>query len=134
MPSVPWTTERPVLWNALDYGIISFQESTCSVANGTPKIMEQGSRNPPSERDLLNFARDFLRKRLPGGWSQEVRTERGRTDALWTLSTPDGRVRQIDCEAKSIVNTRDVPVLVQQRATTGSTDAQPTLVITRYLS
>ena len=95
--------------------------------------MERNAKNPPTERDLLNFAREFLLSRMPGGWTTQIKPQPGRIDAVWTLATP-GCTTRVNCEVKSILNARDMPALVQRLAGTASGRLDPTLVISRYLS
>ena len=61
----------------------------------TPAPTKLDTREPPTERDLLKFARDFLIKRIPSGWTSQVKPQPGLLDATWMLDTPDGRTAHV---------------------------------------
>ena len=74
---------------------------------------------PERESDLIRLASAQLRDRLPSSWElqgdEEVgSSSRRRLDALLWLTPPGGERIAIAVEAKRLINTRDVPVVLDQ--------------------
>lgn len=94
---------------------------------------------PDSEVDLLTLLGRELERRLPRSWRLELvsspRYGRGEPDALLRLIAPDGTLAEIPVEAKTTLNARDVPaVLDQLRSARTATAETPPLVISRYIA
>jgi hypothetical protein len=110
-----------------------------SADSETPKF----SDNPPPEReaDVLRAAVDLLRERLPATWTLDATVEPARrdprVDAELRLRAPDGGEVIVLVEAKRLLNTRDVPVALEQlqrsAARLGEDDAVLVLAA-RYLA
>jgi hypothetical protein len=91
------------------------------------------SEGPPPEReaDVLRAAVDLLRERLPTTWTLDAAVEPARqdprVDAELRLRAPDGGEVTVLVEAKRLLNSRDVPVALEQlqryAATLGEDDA-----------
>jgi hypothetical protein len=99
--------------------------------------------NPPPEReaDVLRAAVDLLRERLPTSWTLDATIEPARRDpsidAELKLRAPDGGEITILVEAKRLLNTRDVPVALEQlqRYAAGLGEDDAVLVLAaRYLA
>jgi hypothetical protein len=99
--------------------------------------------NPPPEReaDVLRAAVDLLRERLPATWTLEPIVEPKlrdpRVDAELRLRAPDGGEVTVRVEAKRLLNTRDVPVALEQlqRAAAERGEENAVLVLAaRYLA
>lgn len=74
---------------------------------------------PERESDLIRLAGEQLRDRLPPSWQLQVDeqvfgTDRRRLDAVLRLTAPDGQRLAIAVEAKRLINTRDVPIALDQ--------------------
>lgn len=91
---------------------------------------------------MLRSGIEALRDRLPSSWSVDIRQDRSGQarlpfDAELRLQGPDGARVVVLVEAKRLVNTRDVPVVLEalQRAASaqGSTQAVLLMVMARYL-
>jgi len=91
---------------------------------------------------VLRAGIEALRDRLPESWGLETRSEvkidpRLRLDAELRLTSPDGAEVLVLVEAKRLINTRDVPVVLEalQRAAGayGSTQVMRLMVMARYL-
>jgi hypothetical protein len=96
---------------------------------------------PEREADVLRAAVDLLRERLPASWRLDATVEPARRDARvdaeLRLRAPDGGEVIVLVEAKRLLNTRDVPVALEQlqryAATLDEEDAVLVLVA-RYLA
>jgi hypothetical protein len=113
---IPLATERAKLWN-----------------------MPDRTDRPNSEADLLDLLVKELERRLPATWRFEFvpqpRYGRARPDALLRLLAPDGTLAQIPVEAKTTLNARDVPnVLNQLQTAAEDPEAAAPLVISRYIA
>jgi hypothetical protein len=93
------------------------------------------------ESDLLRGVVDALRERLPATWSVETTTEVGPdegADARLRVTAPDGSDLLVLVQAKSLLNTRDVPSRIEalRRAASrqGDGDAVAVLLAARYLA
>jgi hypothetical protein len=91
------------------------------------------------ETDVLRAAVDVLRAYLPPTWTLEVGTPglSRLVDAELRLRAPDGREMVALIEAKRLLNTRDVPVVVgrlRQAASTMEEGEVALLLVARYLS
>lgn len=87
--------------------------------------------SPPTERELLALANRRLASLLPSTWLIEpTRPGRG-VDVTITIGAPDGRSARLIVEAKSLVDVRSVPGLVQRFATIPGSDG---VIVARYLS
>lgn len=102
----------------------------------------RGSLNPLNDADLLREGVEALRLRLPAPWALEVRGRDqgadGPLDALLDLSGPDGTRTAIAVEVKRLMNTRDVPGVVERLRRSSSeagvgADVSP-VIIARYLA
>lgn len=106
--------------------------------------MNRWPERPANEADLLNLAYEQIVRRLPRSWSLRLEREpplgRYRPDALLELRAPDGRLARLLVEAKSTLNTRDVPpVLSQLRQSQMELDLPPEeqgppVVVARYIA
>ncbi len=99
--------------------------------------------DPPPEReaDVLRAAIELLRARLPATWTLDANVEPGRrdlrVDAELRLRAPDGGEVTVLVEAKRLLNTRDVPVALEQlqRAAAGRGEQDAVFVLAaRYLA
>lgn len=97
----------------------------------------------PAEResDVLRAAVDVLRKRLPAAWTLDARTEPPnrdpRIDAEIRIRAPDGAEVTALVEAKRLLNTRDVPMALEQlRQVAANRGDQEVvfLLVARYLA
>lgn len=95
-----------------------------SAGSRTDEYLEQ--RAPETELDVLRLGVDGLRKRLPASWNLETRADRERNPSLpfdveLRLRAPDGAELTVLVTAKRMIDTRDVPVLLEDlgRAATG---------------
>ena len=96
---------------------------------------------PEREADVLRAALDLLRERLPATWALDAAVEPERrdprVDAELRLRAPDGGEVTVLVEAKRLLNTRDVPVALEQlqRVATGRGEEDAVLVLAaRYLA
>jgi hypothetical protein len=98
---------------------------------------------PHGDLDLLRRAEELLSARLPAPWQLELHPEPGferlRPDATLHIEAPDGKTTELLVEAKTTLNTRDVPaVLAQLDAIAANAPSPrelgPPLVISRYLA
>jgi len=114
---------------------------TTSAARRTSDI--SGTQAPERESDVLRSGIEALRDRLPRSWSVDIRQDRSVEatlpfDAELRLRGPDGAPVVVLVEAKRLVNTRDVPVLLEalQRAASAQSSRQAALlmVMARYLA
>jgi hypothetical protein len=100
------------------------------------------AEKPTSEVQLLEFLGKELATRLPGSWQVDLapqpRYGRTRPDALLTINAPDGAIAQVLVEAKTTLNTRDVPAALSQleaaAAAQPETTFGPPLLISRYIA
>jgi hypothetical protein len=113
---------------------------TVSAASRTYEFREGAA--PEREADVLRAGVDALRDRLPGSWGFQERTKPAVTadrgvDAELRLRTPAGEELVVLVEAKRLINTRDVPVVLDslQRAASAYGSEQPVvaLLVARYL-
>jgi hypothetical protein len=92
------------------------------------------------ESDVLRAAVDMLRERLPQTWTLEARIEPAgrdsRIDAELRLRAPDGGEVTVLVEAKRLLNTRDVPMALEQlaRAAADRDREVALLLVARYLA
>lgn len=92
------------------------------------------------ESDVLRAAVDVLRDRLPQSWRVEAEFEPVgrdiRIDAELRLRAPDGGEVTLLVEAKRLLNTRDVPIAVEQlkRAAVDRGQEVALLLVARYLA
>lgn len=84
---------------------------------------------------------DQLRQRLPSSWDLHVDEEARGTrplDALLQLTAPDGQQLALAVDAKRLVNTRDVPFLLEQMLSAAfdgpAVDSPTPVLVARYLS
>ncbi|HET8535610.1 MAG TPA: hypothetical protein VFL73_00400 [Solirubrobacteraceae bacterium] len=93
---------------------------------------------PTSESDLLRILADEVGRRIPPGWESDLRLiPQGRgPDAILSLRGPDGSEGSFSVAAKTTINTRDVPALLDsmRRMLDKTTDEPNLLVIARYLA
>ena len=101
----------------------------------------QDSPSPEREADVLRAALDVLRERLPATWSLDATVEPGRrdprVDAELRLRAPDGGEVTVFVEAKRLLNTRDVPIALEQlqRAARSRGEQEAVFVlVARYLA
>lgn len=111
--------------------------SAASRKNG---ILE--TQAPEREADVLRVGIAALRGRLPSSWTLDARGDRAIEPTLpygaeLRLAAPDGTDAIVLVEAKRLVNTRDVPVVLEslQRAASAwnSTQVVVPMVMARYL-
>ncbi len=95
--------------------------------------MERTTGSPPTERELVELAREQLASALPDGWDTRVDRGTSRADALLRLRAPDGKSAVLVVEAKTVVDTRDVPAL-KERLRADDPAAGEAMVVARYLS
>jgi hypothetical protein len=92
------------------------------------------------ESDVLRAAVDVLRERLPRTWQLKAETKPAgrdsRVDAELRLRAPDGGEVTVLVEAKRLLNTRDVPVVLEQlqRAAGDRDQTVSFLLVARYLA
>jgi hypothetical protein len=91
------------------------------------------------ESDVLRRAVEMLRERLPQSWQLEAEFTAGRdsrVDAELRLRAPDGDEVTVLVEAKRVLNTRDVPMAVEQlkRAVADRSQEVGFLLVARYLA
>ena len=85
----------------------------------------------PSERELITGVDRRLRSLLPSTWSIKSDRPQPDDDLVLTITAPDGRSARLLVEAKSLVDARNVPSLVERFARADDTSA---VVVARYLS
>ena len=91
--------------------------------------------SPPTEREMIDLLRETVRTTLPDDWESGVtKTQRPPGDAVLEVTGPDGRTARLLVEAKSIINTRDVPVISQRLGAAGAGGPAGTMAVARYLS
>src|SRR4051794_22594131 len=95
--------------------------------------VEATSREPPTQRQLLEDVERMLRSALPSGWGADL-TKRPKADAVLTLKSPDGRTTSVIVEAKNTLDTRDVPRAAEQLRSIADPALSGALVVARYLS
>lgn len=110
-----------------------FRDYLRSARSGTPTKMERTTASPPTERELVELARERLASALPDGWDTRVDRGARRADALLRLRAPDGNSAVLVVEAKTVVDTRDVPAL-KERLRADDSAAGEAMVVARYLS
>jgi len=102
-----------------------------------------GTQAPERESEVLRSGIEALRDRLPSSWSVDIRQDRSVKATLpfkaeLRLRGPDGAPVVVLVEAKRLVNTRDVPVVLEalQRAASAQSSTQAVLlmVMARYLA
>ena len=108
-----------------------------SAADGKATFTEIASLE--REVDVLRAAADVLRAYLPSTWTLEVSipSPSRLADAELRVRAPDGREMVALVEAKRLLNTRDVPVLVgrlRQAAATTEEGEVVLLLVARYLA
>jgi len=99
--------------------------------------MDTVAPKPLNERQLLRLALDTIRARLPPTWSVEEEPVKRNIaiDLSATLRAPDGRRKRLLIEAKTLLNTRDVPLLAQRVLSFEPAAVDATrIVAARYLS
>lgn len=96
---------------------------------------------PERESDVLSAVVDLLRERLPASWSLDATLEPARRDpridAELRVRAPDGGEVTVLVEAKRLLNTRDVPVAIEQlqRAASSLDEEDAVLMLAaRYLA
>lgn len=108
-----------------------------SAADGKAKFPEAASLE--READVLRAAVDVLRAYLPPTWTLEARMlgrNRG-ADAEFRVRAPDGSEMIALVETKRLLNTRDVPVILERlsrAATTTAEGAVALILVARYLA
>lgn len=100
------------------------------IRNGSPHGT-RSRRKPPTERELLALADSRLRSLLPSTWLIEPTKPARGEDLSITIGAPDGRSTRLIVEAKSLVDVRSVPGLVERFANTAGSDR---VIAARYLS
>lgn len=85
----------------------------------------------PSERELGTGVARRLRSLLPSTWSTKSDRPQPDDDLVLTITAPDGRSARLLVEAKSLVDARNVPSLVERFARADDTSG---VVVARYLS
>jgi hypothetical protein len=110
-----------------------------SAASGIRELKDYPA--PEREADVLRAALDLLRKRLPASWTLDATVEPpGRdlpVDAELKIRAPDGAEITALVEAKRLLNTRDVPIALEQlqRAASRSGDQDVVFVlVARYIA
>lgn len=91
--------------------------------------MERVTPTAPTERELVSLARTRLSSLLPKKWSVEAAAAGPDEDAALTISAPDGKSARLVVEAKSRIDAKAVPLLVERLAS-----ARPAIVAAGYLS
>jgi len=91
--------------------------------------MERKPQTAPTERELVALARTRLGSLLPKRWSLEDAAAGPREDAALTISAPDGKSARLVVEAKSQIDAKSVPLLVDRLA-----PVRPAIVAAGYLS
>lgn len=86
---------------------------------------------PPTERELTTFFDRRLRSLLPSTWSIETIQPKSAADLVMTITAPDGRSARVAVEAKSLVDAKSVPALVERFARTPGSNG---VVVARYLT
>ena len=98
---------------------------------------------PERESDLLRLAGERLRERLPSSWELQIEEQgvgsgRRRPDAVVRVTAPDGQQMAAVVEAKRLINTRDVPAVLDQVRTIAAElpglENAVVLLIARYLA
>src|SRR5215207_10750540 len=98
---------------------------------------------PEREADVLRVSVEAIRNRLPSSWAVDERLgslEMGdaRVDGELHVGSPDGAQVVVLVEAKRLLSTRDVPIVLDglARAASGWSDDQEvlSLVTARYLA
>lgn len=111
-----------------------------SAANREPDF--RGMAAPERESDLVRRAVTLLRERLPGSWEMQVderpqAPDRG-PDAIVRVASPGGQQITLAVEAKRLLATREVPIVVErlQSALARATGGEPAipLIVARYLA
>jgi hypothetical protein len=101
----------------------------------------QGGPAPEREADVLRVALDLLRKRVPASWRLDATVNppgRGLpVDAELRIRAPDGAEITALVEAKRLLNTRDVPIALEQLQRAASRRGEQDVVlvlIARYIA
>lgn len=96
---------------------------------------------PEREADVLRVALDFLRKRVPASWKLDATVNppgRGLpVDAELRIRAPDGAEITALVEAKRLLNTRDVPIALEQLQRAASRRGEQDVVlvlVARYIA
>ncbi len=101
------------------------------------------ARAPARKSDLVRLAIARLRDRLPPSWNLRLEEQTPasggqRLDAVVGLTSPDGQPVVLLIEAKRLLNTRDVPVVLEQvqNLADGIDESRPAVVVlvARYLA
>lgn len=119
------------------WDMVSLMKSASSAAGGKAQFPEIKSLE--READVLRAAVDVLRTYLPSTWTLEVSIPGPSrlVDAEFRVRAPDGRELVALVEAKRLLNTRDVPVVVgrlRQAAATTAEGEVALLLVARYLA
>lgn len=118
----------------------SLHEMTSSAASRNTEVSRTGA--PERESDIVRAGVEGLRDRLPTSWKLAARAAGDIDptlpfDAELRLQAPDGAEVVVLVEAKRLVNTRDVPVILDDLGRAGSAwDGEQTvvpMVMARYL-
>ncbi len=111
-----------------------------SVANREQDF--RGIPAPERDSDLVRRAVTLLRERLPGSWEMQVdeqpeAPDRG-LDAIVRVASPDGQQIALVIEAKRLLSTRDVPIVLERLqfalASAGRGEPAIPLIVARYLA
>jgi hypothetical protein len=102
----------------------------------------RGIPAPERDSDLVRRAVTLLRERLPGSWEMQVdeqpeAPDRG-LDAIVRVASPDGQQIALVIEAKRLLSTRDVPIVLERLqfalASAGRDEPAIPLIVARYLA
>jgi hypothetical protein len=110
------------------------------VANGEQDF--RGIPAPERESDLVRRAVALLRERLPRSWEMQIDEQPGtpdlRLDAIVRAASPDGQQIALVIEAKRLLNTREVPIVLDRMrpalASAGRGEPAIPLIVARYLA
>lgn len=89
---------------------------------------------PLSERQILDLAVKMLRSQLPTTWVVDEQPPDRSIDRLVTIRAPDGRSARVFIEAKTLLNTRDIPIVAKRFTDKRMEPGGAALVAARYLS
>lgn len=102
--------------------------------------MQEGPA-PEREADVLRVALDFLRKRVPASWKLDATVNPPGcgppVDAELRIRAPDGAEITALVEAKRLLNTRDVPIALEQLQRAASRRGEQDVVlvlVARYIA
>jgi hypothetical protein len=101
----------------------------------------QNSPAPEREADILRTALDLVRTRIPASWQLEVTIDPPGgelpVDAVLKIKAPDGAEITALVEAKRLLNTRDVPIALEQLQRAASRRGEQgvvLLLVARYIA